>query len=91
MLVGMPANPKKDVPPRNYERLLPKQEAPVAPLVGGSAVLCAALFLLSIVALDSVSLFQAGLHFARNFKLFLDLASDHLIGPESRILPNNVV
>ena len=48
----MPADPEKDVPPANYEKLLPKEEAPAAAAVGGVAILFVCGLMFWLVALD---------------------------------------
>ena len=71
LLDVMPADPKKDVVPPKYGRILPKEEAPGAPAVGSIAWLFVAVFFGAIIVLDANNLLASVGLFSQNVMLLV--------------------
>ena len=67
----MPQDAQTDVMPSNYERILPKMEAPSAAMVGSMAWIFVACFIAMLVSLDIPNLYQSGKLFFRNMNLLI--------------------
>ena len=65
----MPQDAHKDVISSNYERILPKLEAPSAAMVGSIAWIFVASFIAMLVLLDIQNLYQSAKLFFRNMNL----------------------
>ena len=67
----MPEDQSKDVVRRDYERLLPKEEAAGAVVVGTLAWIFVLFFLMCIVSLDRANLFASAILLYRRFRIII--------------------
>ena len=72
----MPRNRRGDIVPRNYEHLLPKEEAAGAAVVGCLAWLFALSFICMWIVLDLPNIHYSAMIFNRNIKLIWEAIDD---------------
>ena len=71
----MPEDASKDVVPQNYQRLLPKEEAPCAVVVGSLAWTFVVFFLVGLIALDLSNLVRSIMLFIQRMAVLIRMAS----------------